>query len=649
MPLPPSVRIHGGTVLNRFVPARTFGACVDGGEADGMAWLSHPPVVRTMRSAGLPSLAYRLRTELAGEAWHWNPRGAFSEGDRGYWTSSARPGATIRTSYGYRLPRRGDTFDQANDDGYSRLTDGDDGSFWKSNPYLGAAQAQWVLIRLPKAGTIDAVHIRWADPYALRYRIEYWDGPNLSDVDGGQVGVWRAFPTGVLTGQGGDETRGLGGVPNVLWVRLRLLVSSRTPRRPADPRDAVGFAIRELGIGTMRNGRFVDALVHRRDHRQSATWVSSTDPWHRASDRDPRTVQPGLDAVLRSGLTNGKPALLPAGVLYDTPENMASLLRWLRARRYPVRGFELGEEPDGQVCAPEDYAALYLRTADALRAVDPRVVLGGPGLQTIESDYAAWALPSLTKESWSARFVAALRKRGALDRLGFLSFEWYPFDDVAGDPITQLARASGLLERALARQNVPTTIPTFMTEYGYSAYSGPAEVDLPGALLNLDIVGAFLAHGGRAAYLYGYPPSSLAEDRPGRWGALALTLPDGARLPTYWAARLMTEAWCGGAPSCSLLRTESPVPLVAAYAVRRADRRVSILLLNENPRESRTFRLALDGRPILGGNLTQYGPTQYAWHSDGARGRPSRSLPPARSHFGETVALPPYSITVATF
>ena len=138
-PLVVSAIVSADHAVNRVIPTEALGAGVDGHEKGECTQMFTDKNINEMLSAGLGPLTYRLRTELGGEVWHWNPRGTWSDAvhNCGYWTSDNSLGEPIEVSYGYRLPRRGNTIDQANDDGYSRIADGDQNSFWKSNPYLG--------------------------------------------------------------------------------------------------------------------------------------------------------------------------------------------------------------------------------------------------------------------------------------------------------------------------------------------------------------------------------------------------------------------------------------------------------------------------------------------------------------------------------
>ena len=149
-----TISIHTARPVNTFVPDRTFGAAVDGGDSGSAERTFTPHNIELMHSAGLSMLTYRLRTELGVEAWHWNPRGAWSDASRGegYWTSSVA--GPLPDSHGYRLPRRGSTTDMANNDGFSRIDDGNARTFWKSNPYLDETftregndlHPQWIVV-----------------------------------------------------------------------------------------------------------------------------------------------------------------------------------------------------------------------------------------------------------------------------------------------------------------------------------------------------------------------------------------------------------------------------------------------------------------------------------------------------------------------
>jgi hypothetical protein len=126
-----------GHETNTFVPDRTLGAGIDRIPRAATDKLFTEPVIRKVLSAGWQTVSYRQNTELHVEAWHWNPQGTWSDpGGRGYFTGSSTPTESIRHSFGYFLPHRGFTRNDGSESGYSRLTDGDLGTWWKSNPYL---------------------------------------------------------------------------------------------------------------------------------------------------------------------------------------------------------------------------------------------------------------------------------------------------------------------------------------------------------------------------------------------------------------------------------------------------------------------------------------------------------------------------------
>jgi len=638
--------------------------------------------IAEMRSAGFGPLTYRLRTELAGEVWHWNPRGTWSDPTHqcGYWISDDSLADPINLSYGYRLPRRGNTIDQANDDGYSRLADGDPESFWKSNPYLdagftdepGDAHPQWVVIDLGATKPINCVRIHWGTPYAQQYRVEYWNGEDPMHLHTDRKDQWRPFPNGETNGGlGGDESVRLCAKPlPARFVRVVMSRSSQTNAQASnDIRDRLGFAIREIELGsTDSNNQFRDYIRHAADrNQQSVIYVSSTDPWHRAEDIDYKIEQPGLDFILRSALANGLPVLLPVGVLYDTPENATAEINYLLRRNYDLEGIELGEEPDGQWAPPEDYAALYAGVARRLAALNPHLKLGGPSLQNFDDQLLTWPDASGNR-SWMNRFLKYIGN--AKCPFDFFSFEFYPFDNICADAAPQLLETPkrlGAMITSLRTDGVPTAIPWLMTEYGYSVFAGRHEVDMEGALFDADAVGTFLTLGGSKPYLYGYEPNFLQDELNCSWGNLMMLQLNSnsdqlTRLSAYHAAQLITKEWMQPInetheifPVTITQRKPTLLHAVSLYAVRGPDKQWALLAINKHP--NRTARLSVrftsaktQRQVSFGGEVSviQFSRDQYLWHDDGPDGHPIRSLPPASfiQKAASVYELPPYSLTV---
>jgi hypothetical protein len=682
--------------VNRVVPTKALGAGVDGHEKGECAQMFTDKNIAEMLTAGLGPLTYRLRTELGGEVWHWNPRGRWSDPvhNCGYWTSDDSLGEPIKLSYGYRLPRRGNTIDQANDDGYSRIADGDPNSFWKSNPYLDShftgeseeVHPQWVVIDLGASKLVNAIRIHWGTPYATRYRIEYWPGDDPMHLQPDDDDDWQLFAKGKIdNAHGGSELVRLTEHPRaVQFVRILMSRSSHSSERSSnDIRDSLGFAIREIDLGKIsKDGRFHDHIRHAHDrHRQTIVYTSSTDPWHRAEDINYSTEQPGLDFILHSNLTNNLPVLVPVGLLYDTPENAVAEVNYLLQRNYSLEGIELGEEPDGQWVSPEDYGALYAGVARRLAKLRPPVKVGGPSLQNFEDQLLTWADENGNR-SWMNRFWEYIR--GVKVRFDFLSFEFYPFDNVCADVaphLLQIPKRLGAIIASLRKDGVSSDIPWLMTEYGYSVFGGRPEVDIEGALFNADTVGAFLSLGGAKPYLYGYEPNYLQDELKCSWGNLMMLqlhpkTDQMNRLSAYYAAQLLTKEWMQptneqheifpvtinetknaphGLPTVASAKAAVTRPNVTAYAVRRPDKQWALLAINKNPKRAAQLYVgfniptAKQLQSFVGKvEVIQFSRAQYSWHANGPNGHPIRSMPPVQftREAPASYELPPYSLTV---
>lgn len=674
--------------ISTFYPEEVFGHGLDGLNEKQMAITYRKHNVQAMRQSPFMKLSYRLRTELANEAWHWNADGQWSDAahQQGYWVSNWKADKPLLKSYGYRLPRRGNTIDQADNDSYSRIDDNNLETFWKSNPYVdtyythedNSLYPQWVIVDMGQQVALTTIRIVWGEPYATSYTVQYWEGHEEShNIDDLTTGVWHNFTNGVVTdGKGGDVSLQLENTPkNIRYFRIILKSSSQSPVNTKDIRDRLGYAIREIYAGTEVAGTFHDLMQHGTSQsEQSTILVSSTDPWHRAVDRSSATVQPGFDLILASRLGRKRNILMPVPMVYDTPENAAAEIRFFQYRHFPVNQIELGEEPDGQNITPEHYGALYLQFTKAIHDIAPSIITGGPSLQTDVTGSSTFPNDQ-GEDGWMQRFIDYLKKHGRLHDFGFFSFEWYPFDNICKDPAEQLIQHTNMLKEYMenmVNEGVPTSIPWIISEYGFSSFLGRAEVELPGALINAEIVAQFLSLGGNTSYYYGLEPNDPGNEvecagRSDNWGNLML-MQLGAdnrvrwKLPAYYGAKMLVHDWAGRPDKeHQMYRTEvlehnHNSSVLTAFTLRRPDKRLAIMILNKSKQKKKltmvTLRNAQASTAAFRRNLdvVQYSPRQYAWHAQGEKSHPLFSKTPVTLHMRgglqAGIILPPLSITV---
>jgi hypothetical protein len=684
-----------GHATNTIVPTQALGAGVDRLPYGASDKLLTEENLDKVLSAGWQTVTYRQNTELHMEAWHWNPEGKWSDpsgAGRGYFVGSGEPGsAPIRHSYGYPLPHRGVTRDDGTDtEGYSRLTDGDISSYWKSNPYLtqtytgesDALHPQWVFLDLANALPVSAIRIAWADPYAVNYEVQYWTGED--PIKKPTLGVWVTFPGGaVREGKGGVATLQLADQPiGVQWVRILMTQSSNTcdTHGSADKRNCVGYAIRELYLGTTTaDGKFHDLIRHTADQDQTATYCSSVDPWHTPEDLDERAgEQLGLDYFFTSGVTRKLPAMIPIAMIYNTPEDAAAELAYVKKQGYPVSYVEMGEEPDGHYTPPEDDAALYIQFAAALHRVDPKLKLGGPVFTGQNKDIETWA-DAAGRTSWTRRFVDYLKAHGKLDELAFFPYEHYPIEPgkIAWSSLYDEPYLVTHIIDVWRQDGVPPNVPQMITESNISWVDSEAFVDVWGALWLADYVGAYLSGGGKAVYYFHYLPLGIGRGHNGSQGTFGMFSADRETrkiiqpLSQYFASQLINLEWVQpGNGEHKLFAATSDVTdgaghtLVTAYAALRPDGQWSLMVVNKDQENAHEVKIAFDGTksgastsatgPEVGFSgavdVVTFGSAQYQWHAAPTGGHADPDGPAAHSTVNANAAtefmLPAASVTV---
>jgi len=678
------VDVTPGHATNSFVPTQTLGAGIDRLPAGAIDKLINPATLSKVLSAGWQPVSYRQNTELFVEAWHWNPQGTWSDAaGKGYFTGSTTPAEPIQHSYGYPLPHRGFTRnDGTGNDGYSRLTDGDLNSYWKSNPYLTKAftgeddslHPQWVIVDLANPQQVNAIRIAWAEPYARRYTVQYWTGDD--PIKHATAGVWQTFLSGAVNdSKGGDVTLQLAPSPiPVRYVRVLMTESSNTcdTHGSADRRNCVGYAMKELFLGTSgTDGEFHDLLRHTPDQDQSATYCSSVDPWHEASDIDPKKRdQVGFDLFYTSGYTRGLPAIVPIALLYDIPENAANEIAYLKKRGYPVSYVEMGEEADGQYMLPEDYAALYIQWAAAIHKADPSAKLGGPSFQGVNEDIQVWP-DAEGRTSWTGRFINYLKTHGRLSDLAFFSFEHYPLEPckIQWSSLYDEARLVTHITQVWKADGVPNHIPMLITESNIAWQSAENSVDIFGALWLADYIGAYLTAGGNGVYYFHYMPLGMhhgCADSYGTFGLFTVNSNLEIQQPTsqFFASQLINLEWVqpgNGSqqvfPAASDVADEAGNVLVTSYAVLRPDGQWSLMLINKDQWNPHPVHIAFHDESANADSyftgpvtLTTFGSAQYQWHPTAKGGFAEPDGPAAVSTttaLADTLySLPAASITV---
>jgi hypothetical protein len=668
-----------GHAINSFDPDSALGSSIDVLSHDGIDKVYTPHIIQESLSAGWGPITYRNNSELRMAAWHWTENGTWSDPEHksGYFTGSTELKEPVRYILSYALPHRG--FSTSGD----RPLQGPNLSYWKSNPYLtrrftgesDELHPQWVVVDLKAEKPVNAIGIAWANPYATTYQVEYWVGKRALDFDAGPQGEWKTFPSGAIrNAQGGTVYLKLADAPiNTQYVRILMTGSSNTCdlHGPDDIRNCVGYAIQEIRLGSVdSSGAFAEVQKNLSDRPTTFT-SSSIDPWHSATDVNATGSyqHSGFDLFFTSGLTNNLPAMIPATMLYGTPDDAASQIAYIEKRGYRIGYVELGEEPDGKHAMPEDYGALYIQWATAIHKVDPQLKLGGPVFEGVNEDIRVWP-DAQGRISWMGRFVDFLKAHGHISDLAFVSFEHYPFEpcDITWKTLYTEPQLITHILQVWRDDGVPKEVPLMVTENHLAAQLTGPMTTIFAALWLADNVGSFFEGGGAAFYHSPIQPQGIQKSCLG-WASWSNFVSDedyniqGYTSP-YYAALMINLEWVQHrsgvhqmVPSSTDIRDAEGNVLVTSYAVHRPDGNWSIMMVNRDENSSHSVRVQFEDSKSkqnisFSGPLTlvTFGSEQYVWINDGPNSHADPDHPPIATTLAAgpqtAFTLPKASITV---
>jgi len=272
--------------------------------------------------------------------------------------------------------------------------------------------------------------------------------------------------------------------------------------------------------------------------------------------------------------------------------------------------------------------------------------MGGPSFVTLDADHEDDQTYRFDKRWWIRDFRRELARQGEKGAFRFLSFEWYPFDDVLESESRQLPRSHAMLGQTLRRYG-SLGLPLVIGEYNYSVFPCRQEVDLSGGLLNAEIAAQFLCGGGDSIYYYGYEPNSL-ENNCGSWGNQLMLLNSGGTLApvaTFHTLRLVTRGWMdprGGNHGVLPIAVHGGSGLLEGWAICRPDRSRALLMINK---ADHPVTVAVHG--MKSSLVSLYGSRQYRWLADGPKGHPVRNAAPVTSPcLANSVTIPAFTLAV---
>lgn len=644
-----TISINASSPVNTFIPLQAFGNNI--GYWDGRAGLAAigPKLLR----AG--NHFFRFPGGSSSDDFHWNGVGSFDAS--GHWVSD---------DTAYAASWTGSETDRGTSSSYgvpSNLTDGDPGTRWLSNADTDTPNAQWAYVDLGAAKTVNQLLILWSTPYATQFKVQAWAGaagwPLPYNAPSDQ---WADCSSGLLAGAGGSQAVTFTAVSSQ-WFRVLCLASSASPAQ---------YSIAEL---TAFNGAAQVSV-----NVATSTNNSPDQSWGVVSSTDVATAKQqvqdldfeGFMAWLKAYSPMAKP-LITVNMGTGTPQEAAAWVHYANVvRGYGITDWEVGNEMEGnwETGGPlnsNDYARRFIEYAQAMKAADPSIHVYGP----------VSAGPYEEDDLLDGRYhIKAVVDRLAADAGGDkaallegMDFHWYPLYGTAPTEAQSLALNANMQQFAqtdlpamLANHPARATLPVLMTEFNVGI-SCPLTVHQSAGLWLADWLGSFVTQFGQRGSSHIWEALEAGDADSSVTGSSLGFLNGTNNAYLYqeraqaWAMQMLTQDWAipGDVSAHTLVQAVSSQGLLSAYADKRPDGVLSLLVINKDPVNAYNATISLAGfSPNASAARWTWDGSNYAWSTAALPYHASPDSPPTAGTetgvaAGFSHSFGPYSITVLQF
>lgn len=656
---PASVVIDCGTNLHSYSRDMAFGANVLGEWDDRQLYIDN---AWRLKQAGINLLRFPGGTNA--NEYHWNGSGHYDA--RHIWHNMGSPRVERFVPGFYDLATyRGSTVPGNGQPG--KVTDGRADTCWLSYPKEEGPQ--WVYLDIRKAGdhavAVSRAIIDWGVPFARRFKIQYSNG-NTERVNEYCYNdtAWVDVVAKTLTGTGGRSEIAFPTV-NAKYVRICCLTSSSSDNQ---------YAINEIRL---YNGN-VQITKNEDDGAQTPSVSSSVnigDTYYGPSKID---FEQFMEIVHSMG-PNAQP-IIGVNLFTGTPEEAADWVYYANIKRgFHIKYWEVGNEVSanweaGGPIGATSYARRFEAFYDAMKAMDSSIIVIPEFSHVMDVENVTMDSLSCNptdRQYYIENFLKYLQKHGRGDMIEAVSVHEYPVfqpksEQTALEKVNQWDGMLPLLKHWIAEScRNPARVQIYLTEYNDGIDSIFTEHFYDSLFISAYLLD-FLENGGDAGCFFttfgtpneprpdGTSMSDFGMLEGGQLNNNARNLRCQPRASFYALEMLHNDFSADDSVGNSLVSTSSSDGTLKVYANKRGDHKLSLLLVNMDPKNPSTVNITLKGfNPRHSADIVSYGRKNYSWGTRAGQSYASPDDPPDIGKIDTVktafpVEMEPYSMKVIT-